>query len=1008
MFIIKATLKDETRRFTFDARQFPPYREVQQKLRTIFNLPATCHPFWVNVLLFPDDSRNARIMFKQHVCDTGEYESAQAPFRKTIGPSPALVFTILLTSDPRMTSVHGFHRANQLLAALDAIAIQRMGIQESLTSEKGLLLSLEDKAAECVREGDVIGREFWTSRANEKRRHFEHLESALRFCDTRLKELNEELDNRPLHGYHQTLREFAETEGREEAIRAQQTEDGLAAWRASQELNCPPMMPFPPLESILHPHPSAFAFPGFLPPPLSQLPNFINKPPPPPFFIPSSHPRHQERVHAHERRLKSMIESVSEMLNPSNPNGLVPAQEIKSMLDGFLNNLTNQLANTFDSSSRISVSDNSPEPRIPGAFVQTSSQPQVDAQCQAQSEEKVAPAHKLGRGGFRHRRIWCDGCEQEIRGMRYKCDQCPDYDLCGSCLPLLHTSELHPIAHTFKAMLHPELQERIKLTPDGNADESSVHAATCDLCNLTIVGVRWKCLNCPDWDSCGNCASSLNQNHPGHSFVKLYKKSDYVVSAAMEARDMVDHSNVSCDGCMSQMHGIRYKCMHPSCSDYDLCEKCEASPLPVHPNSHPMLKIKVPARVNFRSSFQSKDHLEVTSHQPCNQHQKRFSCTRLRGHSQAHGDAFGSRRAGQWRQSDPSPAPYYKPVREHVTLAGPPDVPSEGATTVRIPQTYLAECKASVVDGRNQDKQADAYTPEAVSPMMADMTSFIPKCVNDTAVNTPKAEVIDSIGIKEPIGPLDIFSFVRHSTIPPGTAVPAGTIFTKVWKFTHFASGKEYDFESVKLVHQSRGADSSGLTGCDVDHKITKDEIKEGEGEIKIVGLRVPDKPGEEVSECWRFVDEKGVEYGQPFKLRITVSEDLMQSKSLSSSSVVMPSNLNQQNVDPTILQRDQGTNLNVDFGNNGPFSSSIGTPVESGLIASTNTSAYASPLASPSSCSALPSAVNTEDDDISIISYDDTIVSVSTKSAEAHDAESDGGFELVEDSEDDLTVDEL
>jgi hypothetical protein len=32
MFVIKATLKDETRRLVFDGKGFPPYGEVQQKV----------------------------------------------------------------------------------------------------------------------------------------------------------------------------------------------------------------------------------------------------------------------------------------------------------------------------------------------------------------------------------------------------------------------------------------------------------------------------------------------------------------------------------------------------------------------------------------------------------------------------------------------------------------------------------------------------------------------------------------------------------------------------------------------------------------------------------------------------------------------------------------------------------------------------------------------------------------------------------------------------------------
>src|SRR5882762_2856693 len=48
----------------------------------------------------------------------------------------------------------------------------------------------------------------------------------------------------------------------------------------------------------------------------------------------------------------------------------------------------------------------------------------------------------------------------------------------------------------------------------------------------------------------------------------------------------------TCDECNKDIRGIRYKCMHPDCPDFDLCATCEAHPIPVHPSRHPMLKMK--------------------------------------------------------------------------------------------------------------------------------------------------------------------------------------------------------------------------------------------------------------------------------------------------------------------------------------------------------------------------------------------------------------------------------
>jgi hypothetical protein len=53
----------------------------------------------------------------------------------------------------------------------------------------------------------------------------------------------------------------------------------------------------------------------------------------------------------------------------------------------------------------------------------------------------------------------------------------------------------------------------------------------------------------------------------------------------------------SCNSCGQVIYGVRYKCMHPSCPDYDLCANCESHPIPVHPPMHPLLKMKTPDTV---------------------------------------------------------------------------------------------------------------------------------------------------------------------------------------------------------------------------------------------------------------------------------------------------------------------------------------------------------------------------------------------------------------------------
>ncbi|WWD19035.1 hypothetical protein CI109_103493 [Kwoniella shandongensis] len=982
MFVIKATLKDETRRLTFESSRFPAYGDVQHKLRTIFNLPSTAHTYWVNVLLFPDDTKDARIMFKQHVCDASEYQAAQAPFLHNGLPSPALVFTVLLSSDARLNTTHGYHRANSLLTAAGDLAIHISAIEEELAKRVSLLTALEDKLTSCRRDGDELGISFWTDRVTEKKKSVKELETELLDCQREFGHMNEQLDTAafPDGSSRQSLREYAENEEREEVMRAQQTEDELAAWRAGNDFENEGRL-FPPLEHLLPSPGGRHRRHGRYRPP-HQPPHW--GPPPPQFGAFGSYPgAHYDRSSRQDRGFRNLFERVTDVLTPPVQGSFVPAQEIKSMLDTFLVNLTNQMANTFDGAPRVATNETTPEERpIPGAFV-SSNNVHSDAHIQTQPvKEEVksrAPSSQLGKGGFRHRRIWCDGCEEGIRGVRYKCEQCSDYDLCGSCLPLLHTSDLHPSKHTFKAMLHRELEERVKLTAEGNNEEEVRHPATCDLCSLAIFGVRWKCLNCPDWDSCGSCAATITETHPGHSFVKLYKSTDYVTNAAMDKRNGVTHPHVICDGCNDHIRGPRYKCMHPDCPDYDLCEKCEASPFPVHPDDHPMLKTKVPLKVNFASSYDGPITETVPAPTP-------------RGHGRrgpgrtAHGDAFGPRRGCHWRQHENSSASPRWHAREHVNQA---QSPQETEVEPMVPGGYVAkniyDQDESVGNLKAPITPDNKAREEAAMTEVTEALKAITRSLSGNATPTPL--------LKEAVTPLDIFSWVRHVTIPPGCTLPAGAEFTKTWKLKHFASGTEYDFDSVKLVHKSDGQLGDK---CKVEVEYVKGDVRDGdEFEVKIEGLIVPDLKGEEILEHWRFEDEKGVAYGQPLRLRFLV-EDVPKSttNSLSSSSVIMPT-------DPS-----------------SPLSTPRRAVDGSSLLARKSTAVETKPesnLSAPSSptFSADESLDNDTDSVVSYDSFIDVVEGATTASSRTNttDGMDDDDFEVVEgedESEDDLTADEL
>lgn len=195
--------------------------------------------------------------------------------------------------------------------------------------------------------------------------------------------------------------------------------------------------------------------------------------------------------------------------------------------------------------------------------------------------------------------IRCDGCSQAITRFRAKCshDECPDYDLCLKCYDLRVL--LHPSNHLFNifqltvdhagAVLSCEkLSEPVKPLSQLSGPEK-IHDATCDLCTQQIRGVRWKCLDCFDWDSCEQCLVNVPAIHPFHRLVPITDSSRL---SHVPAQHLKKHPNVFCDGCAEPIQGIRYKCSHPSCPDYDLCSRCESNPIPKHNVDHVMFKIR--------------------------------------------------------------------------------------------------------------------------------------------------------------------------------------------------------------------------------------------------------------------------------------------------------------------------------------------------------------------------------------------------------------------------------
>lgn len=84
-------------------------------------------------------------------------------------------------------------------------------------------------------------------------------------------------------------------------------------------------------------------------------------------------------------------------------------------------------------------------------------------------------------GGEEHPGVVCDGCDKPVTGFRYKCVQCPDYDLCGKC----ETKGLHS-EHNMMRISAPELvwpqhffRRLVKLHDRMNKRAASASASRC-------------------------------------------------------------------------------------------------------------------------------------------------------------------------------------------------------------------------------------------------------------------------------------------------------------------------------------------------------------------------------------------------------------------------------------------------------------------------------------------------------------------------------------------------
>jgi hypothetical protein len=121
----------------------------------------------------------------------------------------------------------------------------------------------------------------------------------------------------------------------------------------------------------------------------------------------------------------------------------------------------------------------------------------------------------------------------------------------------------------------------------------------CDGCNQSpIIGERFKCAVCPDFDLCSNCHNSedLLKKHGEHAFTKIERPMMmHGGRCGQRGWGRFRHWGISCDGCnMKNFLGERYKCNE--CANFDFCGTCYNSEKLAQHGNHKFTKIEKPTR----------------------------------------------------------------------------------------------------------------------------------------------------------------------------------------------------------------------------------------------------------------------------------------------------------------------------------------------------------------------------------------------------------------------------
>ncbi|GAA5866567.1 hypothetical protein JCM3774_004016 [Rhodotorula dairenensis] len=595
---------------------------------------------------------------------------------------------------------------------------------------------------------------------------------------------------------------------------------------------------------------------------------------------------------------------------------------VQGLLEAFVENLNAHLADTFGDSA------------VPLDFTQATAKkarsPDVNTPKSASPEEAEKETAAPLEPPRYHPNVFCDGCSADLYGPRYKCLDCSNYDLCGSCMD--QRDSHHAVSHTFAEISFPgaKHQATSRGTRSATITQAAAapvrHAATCNLCDKTIFGARYKCLECPDFDLDAECfATNVRELHPGHKFVRLQSPRDYVPNVAPPASAPARHRHVRCDGCQREpIVGVRYRCMHPNCPDYDLCADCEALPIAVHPHDHPLLKIRQPldpwkdrskvvvARDRARALVARTGN--EASEMPSPASAPLETVLRNLGLLSADGSPSASNvQIVDGPGSDTTITAdvvlnklVAAPAGASLSVEGEADAGNRASTNETIPETETRQAPAASPTLALTDTD---LLPPAVEEMSAGEAaasaapsedgSPAPSDLEDSIDEPAESHLMAASSNARPIriDETPRATFVSDITLLDGIAVPAGAEFQKVWAIRAGPSGWP---AGCRLVHV--GGFSSKHFAANASQPSSFEVNAAAPNEVVSVSCdcKAPEDGGR-FMDFWRLALPDGTLFGERLWIDLTIeSEDLAASSSAhlsasSSSALFMAPSLDAQ-----------------------------------------------------------------------------------------------------------------